>query len=132
MCVRDRLPSDVVMFVFKQKTAYEMRISDWSSDVCSSDLLRGGRPTAALRQPGPASSAPHRGEPGVRRGRPDRAGGLGRLRDAGTDGPGALRLAHRRVLHDRPDQPPLRDRSEERRAGKGWVSKSRSRWWAKN
>src|SRR3546814_11699519 len=27
-------------FVFKQKTAYEMRISDWSSDVCSSDLLR--------------------------------------------------------------------------------------------
>src|SRR3546814_9732380 len=26
-------------FIFKQKTAYEMRISDWSSDVCSSDLL---------------------------------------------------------------------------------------------
>src|SRR3546814_2521621 len=29
-------------FFFKQKTAYEMRISDWSSDVCSSDLERGG------------------------------------------------------------------------------------------
>src|SRR3546814_1878892 len=28
-----------VLFFFKQKTAYEMRISDWSSDVCSSDLL---------------------------------------------------------------------------------------------
>src|SRR3546814_20283258 len=28
-----------MFFVFKQKTAYEMRISDWSSDVCSSDLL---------------------------------------------------------------------------------------------
>src|SRR3546814_10138885 len=28
------------MFFFKQKTAYEMRISDWSSDVCSSDLQR--------------------------------------------------------------------------------------------
>src|SRR3546814_3205682 len=28
-------------FFFKQKTAYEMRISDWSSDVCSSDLARG-------------------------------------------------------------------------------------------
>src|SRR3546814_3334617 len=28
-------------FCFKQKTAYEMRISDWSSDVCSSDLLDG-------------------------------------------------------------------------------------------
>src|SRR3546814_3357982 len=27
------------MFFFKQKTAYEMRISDWSSDVCSSDLV---------------------------------------------------------------------------------------------
>src|SRR3546814_13687747 len=30
-----------ICFLFKQKTAYEMRISDWSSDVCSSDL--GGR-----------------------------------------------------------------------------------------
>src|SRR3546814_589000 len=29
-----------VFFFFKQKTAYEMRISDWSSDVCSSDLCR--------------------------------------------------------------------------------------------
>src|SRR3546814_2834468 len=28
----------VFVFFFKQKTAYEMRISDWSSDVCSSDL----------------------------------------------------------------------------------------------
>src|SRR3546814_2034297 len=30
---------EYVFFFFKQKTAYEMRISDWSSDVCSSDLL---------------------------------------------------------------------------------------------
>src|SRR3546814_12361387 len=29
----------MLFFFFKQKTAYEMRISDWSSDVCSSDLL---------------------------------------------------------------------------------------------
>src|SRR3546814_7963737 len=28
-----------IVFFFKQKTAYEMRISDWSSDVCSSDLI---------------------------------------------------------------------------------------------
>src|SRR3546814_9135691 len=35
-------------FFFKQKTAYEMRISDWSSDVCSSDLQH-GRPGASLR-----------------------------------------------------------------------------------
>src|SRR3546814_13170125 len=32
--------SDFDLFFFKQKTAYEMRISDWSSDVCSSDLGR--------------------------------------------------------------------------------------------
>src|SRR3546814_5885150 len=31
---------NVYFFFFKQKTAYEMRISDWSSDVCSSDLMR--------------------------------------------------------------------------------------------
>src|SRR3546814_8776693 len=30
--------NDFFFFFFKQKTAYEMRISDWSSDVCSSDL----------------------------------------------------------------------------------------------
>src|SRR3546814_1580613 len=35
------------VFFFKQKTAYEMRISDWSSDVCSSDLLLRG----VLRSP---------------------------------------------------------------------------------
>src|SRR3546814_18226430 len=32
-----------LFFFFKQKTAYEMRISDWSSDVCSSDLVGAGR-----------------------------------------------------------------------------------------
>src|SRR3546814_3046715 len=41
-------------FFFKQKTAYEMRISDWSSDVCSSDLGRrrpvgGGLPAVPAR-----------------------------------------------------------------------------------
>src|SRR3546814_5164613 len=45
-------------FFFKQKTAYEMRISDWSSDVCSSDLLlvirsnmNFTRPVPSLRHP---------------------------------------------------------------------------------
>src|SRR3546814_3359684 len=41
-----------IFFFFKQKTAYEMRISDWSSDVCSSDLAAG----ASARQ----SSEPYR------------------------------------------------------------------------
>src|SRR3546814_4419580 len=31
---------EYLFFFFKQKTAYEMRISDWSSDVCSSDLVK--------------------------------------------------------------------------------------------
>src|SRR3546814_7300066 len=37
-----------IFFFFKQKTAYEMRISDWSSDVCSSDLL-GDLPRTCVR-----------------------------------------------------------------------------------
>src|SRR3546814_3955948 len=43
-----------VFFFFKQKTAYEMRISDWSSDVCSSDLsgqaVRGARVAQGIAQ----------------------------------------------------------------------------------
>src|SRR3546814_4315648 len=55
-----------VFFFFKQKTAYEMRISDWSSDVCSSDLVR-HRAHARLRAgarrgagPGRVRSEAHR------------------------------------------------------------------------
>src|SRR3546814_5802749 len=41
---------NVVWFcVFKQKTAYEMRISDWSSDVCSADLVGGVADIASAR-----------------------------------------------------------------------------------
>src|SRR3546814_14130925 len=56
----------VVFFFFKQKTAYEMRISDWSSDVCSSDLPRDAarvrhfaadRRERALIHKGPADQA---------------------------------------------------------------------------
>src|SRR3546814_7596662 len=36
--VRRVVTSKLFIFFFKQKTAYELRISDWSSDVCSSDL----------------------------------------------------------------------------------------------
>src|SRR3546814_1644005 len=39
-CVYYRGTFSTVFFFFKQKTAYELRISDWSSDVCSSDLSR--------------------------------------------------------------------------------------------
>src|SRR3546814_3874295 len=57
----------MVFFFFKQKTAYEMRISDWSSDVCSSDLTDlafdpQGIPAqpAAWRQGHQASQQPRR------------------------------------------------------------------------
>src|SRR3546814_820904 len=40
----------VTFFFFKQKTAYEMRISDWSSDVCSSDLSAPLRRTAQVNK----------------------------------------------------------------------------------
>src|SRR3546814_3692231 len=42
MCVYVTL-NGIFFFFFKQKTAYEMRISDWSSDVCSSDLSENRR-----------------------------------------------------------------------------------------
>src|SRR3546814_2238925 len=41
MCAFLIVLSSLFFFFFKQKTAYEMRISDWSSDVCSSDLYEG-------------------------------------------------------------------------------------------
>src|SRR3546814_5606387 len=47
----------VLLFFFKQKTAYEMRISDWSSDVCSSDLKpRLPSQARALVPAGPAAA----------------------------------------------------------------------------
>src|SRR3546814_10029091 len=53
----------VCFFFFKQKTAYEMRISDWSSDVCSSDLLGlrtslRARPAAQVLEDFPCRVAP--------------------------------------------------------------------------
>src|SRR3546814_4345294 len=50
----------IVVFFFKQKTAYEMRISDWSSDVCSSDLCRGAARDLS-RSPDRRDLALHRG-----------------------------------------------------------------------
>src|SRR3546814_4507409 len=41
--------SEVCLCVCKQKTAYEMRISDWSSDVCSSDLVAGHHEAVRVR-----------------------------------------------------------------------------------
>src|SRR3546814_10301160 len=44
----------LAFFFFKQKTAYEMRISDWSSDVCSSDLCGRSNRRKTAYQPNPS------------------------------------------------------------------------------
>src|SRR3546814_4559993 len=103
---------DGVFFFFKQKTAYEMRISDWSSDVCSSDLL--GWETASRPRHAELVSASMAGPLTLRC-----AEGNGRpwtlKQDQGDDdGNVAFRS--------------LPDRSEERRVGKECVSTCRSRW----
>src|SRR3546814_15417525 len=65
------------VFFFKQKTAYEMRISDWSSDVCSSDLARlfGGAdrrlPCEQCRRGGADGDDQHRYQRRPRRGHAD-------------------------------------------------------------
>src|SRR3546814_3249021 len=45
-----------MFFFFKQKTAYEMRISDWSSDVCSSDLIGHAQYREVQNRVGPTSA----------------------------------------------------------------------------
>src|SRR3546814_7901364 len=47
----------MMFFFFKQKTAYEMRISDWSSDVCSSDLCQAARTKVFNQREAPDAAA---------------------------------------------------------------------------
>src|SRR3546814_9567583 len=70
-------------FFFKQKTAYEMRISDWSSDVCSSDLFRGqdGAAPTAGRPAVRRDEAPHQGRRCERAAEGRRLAVLDRVRD---------------------------------------------------
>src|SRR3546814_4118567 len=51
LCGRRQYVLVSFFFFFKQKTAYEVRISDWSSDVCSSDLPGTATTPAACRRP---------------------------------------------------------------------------------
>src|SRR3546814_16429758 len=88
-------------FFFKQKTAYEVRISDWSSDVCSSDL-RGAQIGVRVDR-----LHPRRGS----------------RRKAAADRQDARVGEKGRTRHQRG-----RIRSEERRVGKECVSTCRSRW----
>src|SRR3546814_6388259 len=97
-----------LVFFFKQKTAYEMRISDWSSDVCSSDLRqRRRRQAAAIIAHIEVSTDRY---PTVLMGDLNEWSAMaGCLRDFGRD------------YH-------FAERSEERRVGKECVSTCRSRW----
>src|SRR3546814_6681182 len=89
----------IIFFFFKQKTAYEMRISDWSSDVCSSDLQ-------AL-------------ETGLN---------ADRLIHAAAVRAGAGAALHYALDALPLLKPFIPARSEERRVGKECVSTCRSRW----
>src|SRR3546814_7101333 len=73
-----------MFFFFKQKTAYEMRISDWSSDVCSSDLVH------PLEIEGEVERLAH--------------AGVGELRLAAVEEPG-LHARRRAVLQHRAPDP---------------------------
>src|SRR3546814_14007316 len=104
-----------LFFFFKQKTAYEMRISDWSSDVCSSDLSAvdplGAGQVDAWRPP-----SPERARPSCRRRSPGCS--------ASCCWPPASSPTADRGLPSSPARP----RSAERRVGKECVSTCRSRW----
>src|SRR3546814_10447416 len=93
-----------IVFFFKQKTAYELRISDWSSDVCSSDLDAGGL------QDGQRKSEV-----------------AGVLRDLGLPGL-ALLLEGLQTRDDHHEELQDDARSEERRVGKECGSTGRSPW----
>src|SRR3546814_8068210 len=108
----------MICFVFKQKTAYEMSISDWSSDVCSSDLLRRGYPSYGS---GVDTDSHLRHARLVREAE---ASGATLTIDTRVD---RYRQATEVTVYT-PDHPGLFSRSEERRVGKECVSTCRSRW----
>src|SRR3546814_14396868 len=110
-----------MFFFFKQKTAYEMRISDWSSDVCSSDL--------------PRLLPPRRSERPATRPLLPEAEGADDLLSQCVDHAGDRRPVRDHLRYRQSVQHPpaarvgaQRRRSEERRVGKACVSTCRSRW----
>src|SRR3546814_8009114 len=123
----------VFFFFFKQKTAYEMRISDWSSDVCSSDLpgVQGDIGIDALPLDVVRKADDRRlGHQIVQHQRAFNLGGahaVPRHVDDVIDPPGdqpiAVGVAPAAVAGEI-----FALRSEERRVGKEWGSKSRYRW----
>src|SRR3546814_15182148 len=123
-----------IFFFFKQKTAYEMRISDWSSDVCSSDLLMADEFCGFTRSPCPIGTFEMMCEGTVS------GGQLGatlqrafafyatQTRDLRFELHAYGELAAIELPAAHPQCDPQGFRSEERRVGKEWVSTCRSRW----
>src|SRR3546814_5144151 len=94
----------IMYYYFKQKTAYEVRSSDWSSDVCSCDLTSGDR---------------HGQEPGQEEGREEETREDAEGKARGEEGEESRPLS--RLF-------PGQLRSGERRVGKECVSTCRSQW----
>src|SRR3546814_3587399 len=103
------LPGCLFFFV-KQKTAYEMRISDWSSDVCSSDLV--------ATDPG---ASPEQLEAAVARPIENAISTIGSVRHVSTTINDSVVTIMIEFTYEK-------QRSEERRVGKECVSTCRSRW----
>src|SRR3546814_6357463 len=110
-----------MFFFFKQKTAYELRISDWSSDVCSSDL-----PLMKLVGRGDTTVVDAYLSPILRRYVDRVADQLGAVRLMFMQSNGGLTGAH---LFQGKDAILSGPRSEERRVGKEGVSTCSSRGW---
>src|SRR3546814_13450876 len=107
-----------------------MRISDWSSDVCSSDLAHAQRQRlveawqAVLRHE-PAGAAVTLQVEALRRGTRDHRSTAGIERRDCCE-------RHHQGGEDEPEARPARERSEERRVGKECGSTCRYRWWPDN
>src|SRR3546814_3932031 len=113
-------------FFFKQKTAYEMRISDWSSDVCSSDLLFDRDKTSSARTDVEYSDmATFLAPAAYAASKSLAAQGLSAKRSHLSEIIAAL-LGYRTLAALTAEE--LDPRSEERRVGKECVSTCRSRW----
>src|SRR3546814_7618778 len=104
------------VFFFKQKTAYEMRISDWSSDVCSSDLRVGKEGVITVEEAKSLET-----ELDVVEGMQFDRGYLSPYFITNADKMVCEMESPYILLHEK-------KRSEERRVGKECVSTCRSRW----
>src|SRR3546814_17222459 len=118
----------MAIFFFKQKTAYEMRISDWSSDVCSSDLVGAAagapaQPDDDVRELELVAQTPIVARDGTYE---------ARVRFDGVPADGQVRITLHDRVRSRSEIAQSMDgdglRSEARRVGQECVSTGRSRW----